>query len=94
MVSSTDFAFRHGVSSIVRMRKALIALVLGLVSTSGYAVPDQGSATADQQAVARCELSNGVKMVLDYSALTKGRANPEGVPMDFVTSANWMRRIV
>lgn len=70
------------------MKKSLIALVLGLVGTSVQAVPDQGSATVNQQAVARCELPNGVKMVLGHSALTKGRENPEAVPMDFVTSAN------
>src|ERR1035438_2757878 len=70
------------------MKKSLIALLLGLVSTSGHAVPGQGNAIDDQQTIARCELSNGVKMALDYSAVTKGRGNPEGTPMDFVTSAN------
>ncbi len=72
------------------MKKGLLALVLSLFNASGYALSNQRDISGIKPDVARCELSNGIKTILDYSHLTRsdGKPNPLGGLMDFFTSSN------
>jgi hypothetical protein len=72
------------------MRTTLAALGLALLANCCAYAQTKVSQPAGGEAVARCELSNGTKMILDYSGATTSpkQSDALGAQMDFFTSGN------